>query len=92
MRLTMKHLTYIAVAMLALSAGLAWNGKFEITKEAGLISSAEARRGYRRPPVSLTWTGAAARSVRRRAVVRAAVTSECERVVDAHGRVYTRCN
>lgn len=90
----MKHLAYVAIVMSALTAGLIWNGEIQMTKEVGLIVSAEARRGYRRPPVSLTWTGAAARSVRRRAVVGAAVNAasrECVRVVDAYGRVYTRC-
>jgi hypothetical protein len=85
---TSRTLIYSAIAMMIAGAALIWNGSIALSPQS-LISSAAA---YTRPPVSATWTGAAARSVRRHAVVGAAVgtaaataaaTSGCVQAVDA---------
>lgn len=94
---TSRTLIHSAIAMMIAGAALIWNGSITLSPQQSLISSAAA---YTRPPVSATWTGAAARSVRRHAVVGAAVgtaaataaaTSGCVQAVDAYGRIYTRC-
>jgi hypothetical protein len=87
----------LVAATVAFTGGLFWNGKNTI--DGGLVSQAEARIG--RPLTPMSYAGVARRTTRR-AVVGGAVVggaaaagayygSSCAQVVDAYGRVYTRC-
>lgn len=83
----------IAVAA-AFAAGLFWNGT--TTVEQGLVSSAEARVG--RPLTPMSYAGVARRTTRRAVAVGAGAAAAgayaapgCVQVVDAYGRVTTRC-
>jgi hypothetical protein len=73
-----------------------WSGKTSI--DGTLISAAEARIG--RPLTPMSYAGVARRTTRRAVVCGGAaaaaagayaVTPGCPQVVDAYGRVYTRC-
>lgn len=73
-----------------------WSGKTSI--DGTLISAAEARIG--RPLTPMSYAGVARRTTRRAVVYGGAaaaaagayaVTPGCPQVVDAYGRVYTRC-
>jgi hypothetical protein len=73
-----------------------WSGKASI--DGTLISAAEARIG--RPLTPMSYAGVARRTTRRAVVYGGAaaaaagayaVTPGCPQVVDAYGRVYTRC-
>jgi hypothetical protein len=83
-----------AAAALALAGGLFWNG--ETAVDNGLISSAEARVG--RPLTPMSYAGVARRTTRRAVAVGAGAAaagayygSGCVQVVDAYGRLVTRC-
>jgi hypothetical protein len=91
-----KTILLIATAVV-FAGGLFWNGSDKI--DDGLLSNAEARIG--RPFTPLSYAGVARRTTRR-AVAGAAVVGgtvaagaylapTCAQVVDAYGRVYTRC-
>ena len=81
-----------SVAML-LAAASAVGGLFidEAVWQSGgarLVSNAEARIG--RPLTPMSYAGVARRTTRR-AVAVGAATSGCVQVVDAYGRIVTRC-
>ena len=89
-----RKLIVSAAAVLALAGGLLWNG--ETAVDSGLISSAEARVG--RPLTPMSYAGVARRTTRRAVAVGAGAAaagayygSGCVQVVDAYGRVVTRC-
>lgn len=63
-------------------------GDGSICEHGSLVSPAEAVRG--RPATPMSYAGVARRTTRR-AVAAGAATSGCVQVVDAYGRVVTRC-
>lgn len=87
----------LTAALSAFAAGLFWNG--EGTIEKGVFSEAQARVG--RPLTPMSYAGVARRTTRRAVAAGAAVGaagaagayygSSCVQVVDAYGRVTTRC-
>ena len=88
-----KLIVYAAVTTV-LVGGLFWNGETSI--DIGLVSSAEARVG--RPLTPMSYAGVARRTTRRAVAVGAGAAaagayygSSCVQVVDAYGRVVTRC-
>jgi hypothetical protein len=89
-----RKLIIVATALTALIAGLSWNGGNVITN--GVFSEAQARVG--RPLTPMSYAGVARRTTRRAVAVGAAGVaagayygSSCVQVVDAYGRVTTRC-
>jgi hypothetical protein len=64
------------------------NEEFCFTKPDSLMTAAQARIG--RPLTPLSYAGVARRTTRRAVAVGAAATS-CVQVVDAYGRIVTRC-
>jgi hypothetical protein len=92
-----REIVLCAAALAAFAAGLSWNGTSYVV-ESGLFSAAEARVG--RPLTPMSYAGVARRTTRRAVAVGAAATvgaagvyygSSCAQVVDAYGRVTTRC-
>jgi hypothetical protein len=84
-----------AAAVAAFAAGLSWNGTSRVV-ESGFFSEAQARVG--RPLTPMSYAGVARRTTRRAVAVGAAGVaagayygSSCVQVVDAYGRVTTRC-
>jgi hypothetical protein len=84
----------VAAAFAAFVAGLSWNDGKIVTQ--GLFSEAQARVG--RPLTPMSYAGVARRTTRRAVAVGAAAGaagayygSSCVQVVDAYGRVTTRC-
>lgn len=86
-----------AAAVLAFAAALSWNGTSGVI-DSGFFSKAEARVG--RPLTPMSYAGVARRTTRRAVAVGAAGAagaagvyygSSCVQVVDAYGRVVTRC-
>jgi hypothetical protein len=93
-RKTIVHVTTAIV----FAGGLLWNGSGNIDR--GFVSKVEARIG--RPLTPMSYAGVARRTTRRAVVVGGAVAAGavaagayaapgCGQVVDAYGRVYTRC-
>ena len=89
-----RNLLIAVAATTALAAGLFWNG--ESALDNGLVTSAEARVG--RPLTPMSYAGVARRTTRRAVAVGAGAAaagayygSGCAQVVDAYGRVVTRC-
>jgi hypothetical protein len=85
----------LAAAVAAFAAGLSWNGSSSVV-ESGFFSKAQARVG--RPLTPMSYAGVARRTTRRAVAAGAAVGaagvyygSSCAQVVDAYGRVTTRC-
>lgn len=83
-----------AAAIAALTAGLSFNDR-NVVKD-GVFSEAQARIG--RPLTPMSYAGVARRTTRRAVAAGAAVGaagayygSSCVQVVDAYGRVTTRC-
>ena len=81
-------------AIAAFAAGLSWNGGSFIKN--AVFSEAQARVG--RPLTPVSYAGVARRTTRRAVAVGAAAGaagayygSSCTQVVDAYGRVTTRC-
>ena len=90
-----RKLIMVAAAAAAFAAGLSWSGTRSVV-ESGLVSEAEARVG--RPLTPMSYAGVARRTTRRAVAVGAAAGaagayygSSCAQVVDAYGRVTTRC-
>jgi len=90
-----RKVIMLAAAVAAFPAGLSWNGTRNVA-EGGLFSQAEARVG--RPLTPMSYAGVARRTTRRAVAAGAAVGaagvyygSSCRQVVDAYGRVTTRC-
>ena len=93
-----RKLIVFAAASVAVAGGLFWNGETAVDKS--LVSSAEARIG--RPLTPMSYAGVARRTTRRAVAVGAGAAaagaaagayygSGCVQVVDAYGRVVTRC-
>lgn len=93
-----RKLIVALAAVVALAAGLFWNGG--VALDDGLVSSAEARVG--RPLTPMSYAGVARRTTRRAVAVGAGAAaagaaagayygSGCVQVVDAYGQVVTRC-
>ena len=76
---------------IAVVTGLATllGGDGAVVQHGTLVSPAEAVRG--RPATPLSYAGVARRTTRRAVAVGAAATTSCVQVVDAYGRVVTRC-
>ena len=84
-----------AAAAGAFAAGLSWNGTPRVA-ETGFFAEAQARVG--RPLTPMSYAGVARRTTRRAVAVGAAAGAagayyapSCAQVVDAYGRVTTRC-
>ncbi|MVT52022.1 hypothetical protein GPL17_16180 [Bradyrhizobium yuanmingense] len=84
-----------AAATVAFAAGLSWNCSPGIG-ESSFFSEAQARVG--RPLTPMSYAGVARRTTRRAVAVGAAAGAagayyapSCAQVVDAYGRVVTRC-
>ena len=93
MKSSTRRVTVLAAAVAAFTAGLSWNGTSAV--DTG-FTSAEARIG--RPLTPMSYAGVARRTTRRAVAVGAAAGaagayygSSCVQVVDAYGRVTTRC-
>jgi hypothetical protein len=89
-----RKIIMLAAALAAFAAGLFCNDGNIITT--GVFSEAEARVG--RPLTPMSYAGVARRTTRRAVAVGAAAGaagayygSSCVQVVDAYGRVTTRC-
>ena len=89
-----RKLIVFTAAAIAVAGGLIWNGETAVDKS--LVSSAEARVG--RPLTPMSYAGVARRTTRRAVAVGAGAAaagayygSGCVQVVDAYGRVVTRC-
>lgn len=90
---TRKVIT-VAAALTAFVAGLSWHDGNVVTN--AVFSEAQARIG--RPLTPMSYAGVARRTTRRAVAAGAAVGaagayygSSCVQVVDAYGRVMTRC-
>jgi hypothetical protein len=84
----------LAAALAAFATGLSWNDGGVV--RIGVFSEAQARVG--RPLTPMSYAGVARRTTRRAVAAGAAVGaagayygSSCVQVVDAYGRVTTRC-
>jgi hypothetical protein len=93
-----RKVVMVAAALTAFAAGLSWNDKNVVTN--GLFSEAEARVG--RPLTPMSYAGVARRTTRRAVAVGAGAAAvgvaagayyapACVQVVDAYGRIVTRC-
>jgi hypothetical protein len=88
---------YVVRTVLAATAGFAIlfaTDKIPQLDRSTLLTTADARVG--RPATPMSYAGAARRTARRGAYVAgaaagAAAASGCYQVVDAYGRIYTRC-
>jgi len=94
-----KPMRLVAVALLAGGAGLLWGGDGSLLS-GSFTSRAEARVG--RPATPMSYAGVARRTTRRAVAVGAGAAAvgvaagayyapSCVQVVDAYGRVVTRC-
>jgi len=89
-----RKLILCAAALTAFAAGLSWNEASVVNS--GIFSEAQARVG--RPLTPMSYAGVARRTTRRAVAAGAAAGaagayygSSCAQVVDAYGRVTTRC-
>jgi hypothetical protein len=88
-----RRLITLAAALAAFAVGLSWNDASVVRN--GLFSEAQARIG--RPLTPMSYAGVARRTTRRAVAVGAVGAagayygSSCVQVVDAYGRVVTRC-
>lgn len=91
-----RKVIMLAAAVAAFAAGLSWNVTSRVI-ESGFFSEAQARVG--RPLTPMSYAGVARRTTRRAVAVGAAAgvagayyaSPSCVQVVDAYGRVTTRC-
>ncbi len=81
-----QHRLGLAI-LIAVAALLGGDGS--VFHTGSLVSPAEAVRG--RPATPLSYAGVARRTTRRAVAVGAAATTTCTQIVDAYGRVVTRC-
>lgn len=95
MSVSSRRVVMVAAAVAAFVGALSWNGRS--TVDDGFVSGAEARVG--RPLTPMSYAGVARRTTRRTVAAGAAVGAagayyaapSCVQVVDAYGRVVTRC-
>ena len=95
--IAIRKLIMAAAALTAFAAGLSWNDGNMFRQ--GVFSEAQARVG--RPLTPMSYAGVARRTTRRAVAVGAGAAavgaagayygSSCVQVVDAYGRVTTRC-
>ncbi|MFT6671240.1 MAG: hypothetical protein ACJAVZ_002712 [Afipia broomeae] len=95
--ITSRKVIMLTAVLSAFAAGLSWNGGGDVGN--GIFSEAQARVG--RPLTPMSYAGVARRTTRRAVAAGAAVGavgaagayygSSCVQVVDAYGRVTTRC-
>ena len=91
-----RKVIMLTAAVAAFTAGLSWNDTSSLV-ETGFFSEAQARIG--RPLTPMSYAGVARRTTRRAVAVGAAAgvagayyaAPSCVQVVDAYGRVTTRC-
>jgi len=90
-----RTIIMLVAAVAVFAAGLSWNGTSRVV-ESGFFSEAQARVG--RPLTPMSYAGVARRTTRRAVAVGAAAATAgvagayyCAQVVDAYGRVTTRC-
>jgi hypothetical protein len=90
-----RKVIVLVAAVTVFATGLSWNGTISIV-ESGFFSEAQAR--VRRPLTPMSYAGVARRTTRRAVAVGAAAgvagayyAPSCVQVVDAYGRVTTRC-
>jgi hypothetical protein len=90
-----RKIIMLAAVVAALATGLSWNGTGRVI-ESVFFSEAQARVG--RPLTPMSYAGVARRTTRRAVAVGAAAGAagayyapSCAQVVDAYGRVTTRC-
>jgi hypothetical protein len=92
----MKILIKLSIATVVCGIALLWAGDVPRNMQQAWVSTADARIG--RPLTPLSYAGVARRTTRRAVAVGAAyaapvvVTPACVQVVDAYGRIYTRCD
>jgi hypothetical protein len=88
----MRHMTKMlmncSIATVVGFAALFWSGD-PFNQQTAFLSSAEARVG--RPLTPVSYAGVARRTTRRAVAVGAAARTSCVQVVDAYGRMITRC-
>ena len=93
MTISPSKLIIMVAAVTSFTGGLLWSEKPTI--DGAFTSAAEARIG--RPLTPMSYAGVARRTTRRAVVYGGAaasayaVTPGCRQVVDAYGRIYTRC-
>ena len=97
MTMSPRRTILLVATVTGFAGGLLWSSNGTI--DGGFVSSAEARVG--RPLTPMSYAGVARRTTRRAvvggAVVGGAVAAgayaapACAQVVDAYGRIYTRC-
>jgi hypothetical protein len=94
MMISSRRMIFLAATVAAFAGGLLWNGRAPVN--GGFVSVAEARIG--RPLTPMSYAGVARRTTRRAVAAGAAAGaagayygSSCVQVVDAYGRVTTRC-
>jgi hypothetical protein len=98
MTMSPRRTILLVTTAIVFAGGLFWGGFGKI--DGGFVSKAEARVG--RPLTPMSYAGVARRTTRRAVVVGGAVAAgavaagayaapACAQVVDAYGRVYTRC-
>jgi hypothetical protein len=93
-----RKVIVLTAAVASFAAGLSWSGSSSVV-ESGLFSEVQARVG--RPLTPMSYAGVARRTTRRAVVGAAGVGtvgaagayygSSCAQVVDAYGRITTRC-
>ena len=90
-----RKVIILTAAVASFAAGLSWSGSNSVV-ESGLFSEVQARVG--RPLTPMSYAGVARRTTRRAVAVGAAAGAagayaapSCVQVVDAYGRVTTRC-
>src|SRR6478672_2354866 len=92
---SMTNLFRLSIGTVLGAGVLLWSGQLPIDQQASLVSSAEARVG--RPLTPMSYAGVARRTTRRAVAVGAVGAagayygSSCVQVVDAYGRITTRC-
>ena len=97
MTISSRKMIVVVAAAATFVGGLLWSGKATI--DSAFTSAAEARVG--RPLTPMSYAGVARRTTRRAVVYGGAAAAAaagayavrpgCQQVVDAYGRVYTRC-
>ncbi len=93
--ITSRKLALCGAAVAAVAAGLSWSGTPDVVQN-GFFSKAQAVIG--RPLTPMSYAGVARRTTRRAVAVGAAAGAAgayygptCVQVVDAYGRLVTRC-
>ena len=98
MRHLVKMVMRCSIAAIVGLAALFWSGDVQLSPQSTFVSTADARVG--RPLTPVSYAGVARRTTRRAVAVgtgaavaagAAAATPACVQVVDAYGRIITKC-